>query len=663
MSKEEKNKKKSKEKKKKTLLQRIVNVFLYTGLGFIILILILLGITQTSTFREYLRETIIEEANSSLNGKLYIEEIDGTIFTSLLLRNTVVTMDEDTLLNAEKIVVMTSPLRLLLKKIFIRHFEIRNASINLATDEAGELNLTQLFPPSEEIDTTSSEFPFVIQIADLEFENVNFSFKDYSIEKSSSYDELNFNDLQINNLNLKLDAELNINKNVYEMSLDHLSFKTNVKGFNVKKIEGEFFLNENNVIVQNLFLKTDRSEVMINASAKNLNIFDTTGIDLEKANLNLDAGSEEFSFYDLSAFAPSLNILKGKIEFGLNASGTIGDINLYNIFISLENSGIKGTGKLKNLLDENLLITADLSGSYINQYDIKNLLSEVEVPVYPEYGVIRFDTLTFSGNPLDFKSRVNVLTDKGNVAGLISLNLRNELMQYDLNLKTTKVDIKPFAGINSSLNISAKIKGMGTTPETFDGSVRLFADGSSINGNKIDTLSLKADADNKFINYDFRMVSNETMANLNGNFDFAPEEPTYKVNGEVNNFNIAEFVEDSSLESNLNLSLDAEGDGFTQDNLDLFLVATLHNSNFSKIEIDTTRLIVDLRSDPDNRVINIISDLADITIMGDYEVSQAIDLIVSEVSLVSTAFTEKMNNIFPSMVEEETETGGRSKNS
>ena len=103
MNEEEKNKKKAEEKKKRTLLQKIVNVFLYAGLGILLLLLILFGITQTSTFREYLRETVLKEANSTLNGKLYIEKIDGTIFTSLLLRNTVVTMEDDTLLKAEKI--------------------------------------------------------------------------------------------------------------------------------------------------------------------------------------------------------------------------------------------------------------------------------------------------------------------------------------------------------------------------------------------------------------------------------------------------------------------------------------------------------------------------------------------------------------------------------
>ena len=651
MSKEEKNK--VKEKKKRTLLQRIVNAFLYTGIALLFLLLILLGISQTSTFREFLRETIIEEANSALNGKLYIEEIEGTIFTSLILRNTVVSMEEDTLLKAETIGVMTSPLQLLLKKIHIRHFEIKNASINLSSDESGELNLTKLFLPSEE-DTTESEFPFVIHIANLQLENVNLSFKDYSINSSSNYDAFNFNDIRIKNLNLDLAAKLDINKNIYEISLGHLSFKPNVNGFSVNELEGEFFINEKGILAQDLFLKTDRSEVMINASAANINIFDTLGIKPENANLNIQAGSNQFSFDDIRVFAPSLNMLKGKIEFGVIASGSTKQLNLNDLRVSLENSKVEGTVEIKNLLDENLFISADLSGSYIDQYDIKNLLTGMEVPVYPELGVIKFETLTYAGGLLDFKSKINILTNKGSISGLINLNLKNEPIQYEITLNTDEVDIEPFAGVKSSLNISAEINGKGVSPETFDGSVRLFANGSSINGNNIDTLRLTADAENKFIKYEFHLVSNETIADLNGNFDFKPEEPTYQVEGDVRNLNLAEFVQDTTLESNINLTLDGEGDGFSQDSLDLFLTATLHNSNFGNVEIDTTRLIVDLRSVPgEDRVINIISDLADVTFIGNYKVDQAIDLIVSEMSLLSSAFNEKLNNILPDMINED----------
>lgn len=656
MNEEEKNKKKAEEKKKRTLLQKIVNVFLYAGLGILLLLLILFGITQTSTFREYLRETVLKEANSTLNGKLYIEKIDGTIFTSLLLRNTVVTMEDDTLLKAEKIGVLTSPLQLLLKKIFVRSVEIHNADINLAADESGELNFTRLFPPSEEeIDTTASEFPFVIHIANLELKNINISLKDYSIKESADYEQLNLNDLNIRNLNLNLGAEIDLNENEYSLALNHLSFSTNVKNFSVKNIEGSFFINENNVIAKDFSLETENSDLLLNASAKNLNIFDTTGLKLDNAELSFEAGTKSFSFSDIKPFAPSL-MLNGEIEFLINASGTVDELNLSEILIALDNSQIEGHGRLRNILDEELLIDLNLNGSYVNQQDIKNLTAGMDIPTYPEYGVIRFETLTFNGSPSEFNSDLSIVTDRGKIGGDFYLNLKNELMKYDINLVTNNVDIGPVAGTTSSVSLTAAVKGEGITPETFDGTVRVFANGSTINGNRIDTLRLTADADNKFINYEFKLVSNELNASLKGNFDFIPEEPEYIIKGEVNNLNLAEFVGDTTLQSNLNLTLDAEGNGFDQDNLDLFLVAALYNISFGNVKIDSTRLIVDVRSDPGDRVLNIISDLADITVMGNYRVAQAVDLITSELEVVSTAFQDKMNSIFPVVAGEGPET-------
>ena len=111
---------KEKKVRKRTLLQKIVNVFLYTGIILLIFILIFLGFSQTSTFREYLRTTVCNLANKELNGHLSIGRIDGTIFSSLVLRNTVVSMGQDTLLNAGIIEVKASPLQIFLKKIYIR---------------------------------------------------------------------------------------------------------------------------------------------------------------------------------------------------------------------------------------------------------------------------------------------------------------------------------------------------------------------------------------------------------------------------------------------------------------------------------------------------------------------------------------------------------------
>ena len=188
-------------KKKRTLLQRIVNIFLYIGITIFIILIIVFGFSQTSTFRNYLREFVIEKADSTINGNVYIGNIEGTIFTSLILNNTVVNMGNDTLLKAGTISIKTSPLHLLLKRIYIRGFEIRNADISLSEDKSGELNISRLFPASQNTDTTKSTFPFTIQVANFQLTDVNFSLQNYDKEGSRRvYDNLNLNDLRLQNI-------------------------------------------------------------------------------------------------------------------------------------------------------------------------------------------------------------------------------------------------------------------------------------------------------------------------------------------------------------------------------------------------------------------------------------------------------------------------------
>ena len=92
-----------KEKIKRPFFRRIINYFIYFGVGVIILLLAVFGFTQTSTFRSWLNETITEQVNTATNGVLSIENIDGTIFTSLILSNTLYLLENDTLFFAKKI--------------------------------------------------------------------------------------------------------------------------------------------------------------------------------------------------------------------------------------------------------------------------------------------------------------------------------------------------------------------------------------------------------------------------------------------------------------------------------------------------------------------------------------------------------------------------------
>ncbi|MCW8806267.1 MAG: hypothetical protein OQK56_07400, partial [Ignavibacteriaceae bacterium] len=87
-----------KPKVKRPLFRKIINSFLGIGVGLIVIFLVAFGYTQTSSFRNWLQDFVVEQVNSSTNGKLTIEQLDGTIFTTLVLSNTTYIFEKDTLL-------------------------------------------------------------------------------------------------------------------------------------------------------------------------------------------------------------------------------------------------------------------------------------------------------------------------------------------------------------------------------------------------------------------------------------------------------------------------------------------------------------------------------------------------------------------------------------
>jgi autotransporter translocation and assembly factor TamB len=635
--------------KKRSLFHRIVNIFLYIGIGLFILLLLFFSASQTSTFREYLRKTVIEQANKNLNGTLNIGKIDGTIFTSIILRNTVLNMGMDTLLNAGKIELRTSPLQLLLKKIKIRKFEIVKAQISLIVDSSGRLNLSKLTRPSAP-DTSKSTFPFKIEVMNFSLSNIDFSFQRFDFAGSKAcYDTLTMNDFRANNLKLSLNAFADINNNEYELDLADLSFNPNINNFAIEKLSGQFAVNKKELFANNLKIKTSNSEILLKIKATH-NIFDTRS-EFSNAKLNVNINSDKLNFKDVSPFVPSLNVFKEPLAIKIRCDGTLKDLVINQIDIKFLNSHLETTGIVKNLEHfKQMFISAKFKDSYIDQKDINKLIPSLDIPVYEKYGVLRFDTLTFSGHPLNFNTKISLKTDIGRLLAEVGLNFELKPSKFNVKFSTVGLDISPFTKIVSNLNCNGTIIGSGTRPEELNAEINFNADGSVLNGNKIDDLNLNAIAKNKTINYDMNISADTSSLNLDGYLKFnSRNEISYSLSGEIKKLNIYRFVKDSSLVSNLNFSINAEGDGFNPDNINLYLTFLLRNSTINKIYIDSTRAIADIRKNTGSgRVINVISDLADITITGDFTISNMVDILKREISVVSQITKDKIEEVLPS---------------
>jgi hypothetical protein len=650
------NKEEKIEKKKRGIFHKVVNVFLYFFLVIFVVVLIAVGITQTATFRDWLRDTIVEEVNASINGKINITKIDGTFFTSLLIREGSLEFGSDTIVSFRRIAAKINPLKIFFKEISIREVELNDVSIRFLKDSLGVLNITKVFPPSEE-DTSKSEFPFGINVSSLKLNNVNFSLQ--SDEKKNSnevYNNINFEDFRISNLNLALTAHANINENIFETNISNLSFTSNISNFNLEHLSGNFSLTPNEIVISGFSLITNRTDLYLNLKSKDLNIFeDITKKVLQNSYAKVELNANKFNFDDLTAFVPATNILKGEVSTYISVEGNIGDLTIENLKLNYLETLLDCRGTLQNLHDPSrLYITANFRNSQINYKDAEKLLPGLTLPGFNEFGIVKIDTLNYEGEPINFKSSFVLQIADASINGNSKLDFRETDMKYTVLLKTSNLNLQNFINIPSSLNLKAEIEGIGSSISSINTRINLDISNSSIGKTIIDNLTLASDFKNSILDlYTSSVIKDSSSIDLKLNVDFTDENnPKYRFNSNFVQIDLGKIFSDSLLESNINLSLNGEGENFNPELINGNLSLNLFNSLFNELFVKRIDCNLKLNADEKgNKSINLQSTLADIYVSGNFNYASVGQIVSKEIEKIKQPIIDKINSYLSGVID------------
>ena len=462
---------------------------------------------------------------------------------------------------------------------------------------------------------------------------------------------MNMDDFRVDDIFLSLKAFADIDNNSYETKIDYLSFNPNIASFNLKSLSGEFGVKPEEIIANNLEIKTSNSEIQLAAKVNGMNIFDSTFTEkLNYAVVDVSLTSNKFEFDDVSAFVPPIDMLKGAVGVQFQASGNLKQMDVNKIILDYENTHLETRAVIRNIdnMDE-MTIAADFKNSYINQSDINKLLPEFGIPTFEKLGVVKIDSLTFDGKPLNFASKMLLTTKEGSVSSNIKMNFEKPITEYDINFASKNFNLFPIANLSSSLNLRGNFIGRGFSPKEMNANILLVGDGSSVEGIKLDSVSLIAKADGGIINYSLFTVSDQANAEIDGSLDFLNDNLGYKADGKVSNLDIGKLMNDTTTATDLNFKFRTEGENFDIDKMNMFLTFDLSPSKINGIEIDSTRTITDIFTDNnDERVINFISDIADVTLKGQFSLPDAISVLSRESSLLTNAFMKKIAEVMPS---------------
>ncbi len=653
---EEKQKDKAK-KFERSLFRKILNGIIALFAILIVIILVFFGFSQTKSFRTYLRSQIIDNVNQSINGELEIGKIDGSVLTSLILRNVNLTNDADTIFQAERIEIKSSPLHLLLRKIYIRKFEIKNAKVSLLQHQNGYWNY-ELLGDTSQADTTvspekkekDSTFPFGIQINKLDLKNISFIRRAKEYPSSEVlYDHVNIDNLNIDHIYLSAKLKADLKKQFADLDLFNLSGYPNFRIFHLKELSGKFSFTKKFTKINDFKLVTDSSNVKLDAKLNGFNLFGN--LDLAKFNnypLDISLNAKRFYFDDLSTFIDATKILKGTVAVDFKAKGKFGNFDVKKLSVDYLNTHLLLSGNVKNLHKPGkLFFDVRIKDSQILQDDVLKLLPEFSLPEF--YGLeLNGLNMTFKGEPTRFHSVLESNVGTGSIDLDAYMDLQAKEPEYDVEFRTNQLNLLPVVGTTTDLTGSGKIKGKSFTPTKMASKIELQLFGSHYNGYNIDTLNFYTTANAKVLDLNLESLVNNAEVNVKGELDLRDKQnPVYNLTGNTLNLNLATFTKDSLDASNLNFTFSAKGKSLDIDSMNAAFVVRLDSSEYRGKNIDDTDISLKLVHNASGRKIELNSDLIDFHIAGDFSLEKSIELLAYESDAISEIIKSKLKELNP----------------
>lgn len=648
--------KEKKEKPKRSLRRKIFNGVIGFFAGLIILFVLLVGFSQTFTFREILRKKIIALFNAESGGKLSIGKIEGTLVTTLTVHDLSITVGSDTLISSKKIRLFISPLQIFLNKLYIRDFQAEELKFALLQDSSGAWNISKL---SKDTTTTKSEsFIEAFQVNNINIKNLHFIRKTYDyLSVNEKYDIINFDDLDINRINISGSAAGSIKENDYTIKLNNFSLDPNLKKFTIKKFSGEFFLNTKFALVRNFRIETDSTDINLTARLDSVNMFNKITLEDFRnypAQIQLDVKS--FWFDDLSSFLKDTDILKGRPSLKLVADGKFGAINIRQLKVKYLNTSFETKGTLTRLnTPEAMFIDATIQKGYAEYNDVLSLLPNLNLPVFKDLIMKNID-IKFKGEPTKFNGKISAEVDGGKLIAEAFLNVQPKLIEYNAKIETDRLNFKSITGFDTEINSTSTLKGKGVKPEELESQFVSQVSNSKVQNNVVHDFKIAVNGSAGNVIVDFNTAINNLRGTISGTMDFTrPETPRYNFAGKFNSLNLYQFTADSTLESRLNFGIFAQGEKFDLDDMNTDVTINLDASSFNNNDIPTSQLrfIIDTRSEM--KKIDLISPFADLSFTGKFSLKKAIALLKYEAQTISSVITQKIEELNPLSIVQESE--------
>jgi hypothetical protein len=646
------------EEVRKNVAGQVWKVVGYTIALVAFVITVLAGFTQSKLFKERLRLFLISSITTNTNAAVNLGTIRGNFITGFSVDSVALFIDGEEFLTTGKVDISYDFLSLPRKRISVQNLTIEHPRFVLQRGATDSLWNIGKFIRQDEVESVESKgtdapssFNWTIQIDRLRLINGSAVVKDLRTLSSPEHPpalphQLEYHDLSIENVNLASGVKFN-GSEAY-LAVEELSLDLRQPEFTLRRLTGEFAVSPSGVAAQSLVIETRKTQLNLSASLEKVNLFD--GIELEQLrdkSIQLKLLADNISLNELKSFIAPIDFLEGSAYVDLDVQGTFGNFTINRLNLQTYNTALQLRGTLRNLhRPDDLFLDVNISNSTLNPGDAHKLLPSFHIPRFENAGRLLVNA-RYTGKPLNFSSKVSIEGEIGNVEADAALNLEHEQMQYDCAFRTTNLNARktwndlPF---HSLLTSRGTIRGIGTSMDNIAADVQVAIDSTTVQNMLLTASEITMQLRKRSIKSRITLNSPEARVALSGSADFPLNQPPLvRVEGTVNNLNLASLLNDPHYSSSISFRAAADIRGSHIDDVSGNLTMNFLASSFQTYQFDDQRCEVNIeRYNGDSTKFSLSSPVADITLSGRYSVSQFMEFLSNEYGHISQAIDDRV---------------------
>lgn len=601
----------------------------------IFLMAIVIGMTQTAIFKEWVRQFAEREAAEHLNGEVRVGKITGTFITGLTLNDIEWWYDDTRVIGIQSLDLRLNPSQLLQNSIVIDNIVIINPEVRLSKDDDDVLNISRIARKREpgeieESDTVEVTSPgrWTYEIRSLEILGGSFSYIDHTAGLQTGrmypveFPEIDYTNLQVENIYLTMSA-ISDGHN-HSIDIRSMNFLIDDPVFSVSHFSLQAAISSGRTQINRMRLITDRSNVNITGGISEYNILGGNDGDITGKNIDLELYADRFHFDDLKMLIPAVWFLEGEVGLDLSVRGTLDQLGIERLNLKTGRTELDLEGTLTEVGDpERLFIDAEFADSRVDPADINALLPYFTIPDYSHLGVLDM-AATYSGRPKDFNAAINLHTSAGLYSGNIRLDLTGPQLRYDGSIVMRDADITAIMQNKYyPYDFSGRVTltGEGTNLDNVTAEAELTVDHMKIAHLEFDSLHTYVQARYHDIllsstgsleQSDFTVDATGTIENI--------EDAPVELRLAFQSLDLARVMQDSSFSSDLTFSLSANTTGLRPESMLGEIAMEVEPSRFRGYEFVGEPVYLSLvELDTTFRELKVNSEILDIYLAGEFD--------------------------------------------